>query len=91
MQDCKEDDENDDDDNTIRYKLNPKKLIALENALKKNFAPEFLNRIDKTIVFNPLDKKVLKNIIIPMQNNRDARNIIQSQIRKNKLLKIVKF
>lgn len=27
------------------------------------FAPEFLNRIDKTIVFNPLDKKVLKNII----------------------------
>lgn len=28
------------------------------------FAPEFLNRIDKTIVFNPLDKKVLKKIII---------------------------
>ncbi len=28
------------------------------------FAPEFLNRIDKTIVFNPLDKKVLKNIVI---------------------------
>jgi ATP-dependent Clp protease ATP-binding subunit ClpC len=27
------------------------------------FAPEFLNRIDKTIVFNPLDKKILKNII----------------------------
>jgi len=26
-----------------------------------------------------------------MQNNRDARNIIQSQIRKNKLLKIIKF
>lgn len=28
------------------------------------FAPEFLNRIDKTIVFNPLDKKILKNIIL---------------------------
>lgn len=28
------------------------------------FSPEFLNRIDKTIVFNPLDKKVLKNIVI---------------------------
>ncbi len=28
------------------------------------FAPEFLNRIDKTIVFNPLDKKILRNIII---------------------------
>ena len=27
------------------------------------FSPEFLNRIDKTIVFSPLDKKVLKNIV----------------------------
>ena len=31
--------------------------------LPEFFAPEFLNRIDKTIVFNPLDKKILKNII----------------------------
>jgi ATP-dependent Clp protease ATP-binding subunit ClpC len=28
------------------------------------FAPEFLNRIDKTVVFSPLDKKVLKQIIL---------------------------
>lgn len=28
------------------------------------FSPEFLNRIDKTIVFSPLDKKVLKNIVM---------------------------
>ena len=27
------------------------------------FAPEFLNRIDKTIVFSPLDKKSLKSIV----------------------------
>lgn len=32
--------------------------------LTEVFAPEFLNRIDKTIVFNPLDKKVLKSIVI---------------------------
>ena len=31
--------------------------------LPEFFSPEFLNRIDKTIVFNPLDKKILKNII----------------------------
>ena len=31
--------------------------------LTEVFAPEFLNRIDKTIVFNPLDKKVLKSIV----------------------------
>ncbi len=32
------------------------------------FAPEFLNRIDKTIVFNPLDKKVLKSIVVLQMN-----------------------
>lgn len=31
--------------------------------LPEFFAPEFLNRIDKTVVFNPLDKKVLRSII----------------------------
>ncbi|EKE28296.1 MAG: hypothetical protein ACD_3C00082G0008 [uncultured bacterium (gcode 4)] len=31
--------------------------------LEEYFPPEFLNRIDKTIVFNPLDKKVLRKII----------------------------
>ena len=35
--------------------------------------------------------EILKNIIIPMQNNRDTRNIIQSHIRKSKYLKIIKF
>ena len=37
---------------------------VIETALKRTFSPEFLNRIDKTIVFSPLDKKILKNIII---------------------------
>lgn len=32
-------------------------------SLEEYFSPEFLNRIDKTIVFNPLDKKVLRKII----------------------------
>lgn len=41
--------------------------IIREKVIKQlpdYFAPEFLNRIDKTIVFSPLDKKILKNIII---------------------------
>ncbi len=33
-------------------------------SLSDVFAPEFLNRIDKTIVFRPIDKKVLKKIIV---------------------------
>jgi ATP-dependent Clp protease ATP-binding subunit ClpC len=30
---------------------------VVENALKKAFAPEFLNRIDDVIMFNSLDKR----------------------------------
>ena len=35
----------------------------IENALKKSFAPEFLNRIDDIIVFNALDRKDIHVII----------------------------
>ncbi len=35
----------------------------IENALKKAFAPEFLNRIDDVIVFNPLEKEHIDLII----------------------------
>lgn len=40
---------------------NSKSII--ENALKKAFAPEFLNRIDDVIVFNPLEKEHIDIII----------------------------
>lgn len=40
---------------------NSKSII--ENALKKSFAPEFLNRIDDVIVFNPLEKHDIDLII----------------------------
>jgi ATP-dependent Clp protease ATP-binding subunit ClpC len=36
---------------------------VIENALKKSFAPEFLNRIDDVIVFNPLEKEDINKII----------------------------
>ncbi|MBD3580934.1 ATP-dependent Clp protease ATP-binding subunit [Flavobacterium selenitireducens] len=36
---------------------------VIENALKKAFAPEFLNRIDDVIVFNPLEKEHIDLII----------------------------
>lgn len=32
--------------------------------LPEFFAPEFINRIDKTVVFKPLDKKILEKIIL---------------------------
>ena len=36
---------------------------TIQNALKKTFAPEFLNRIDDVIVFNSLEKEHMHKII----------------------------
>ena len=36
---------------------------VIENALKKAFAPEFLNRIDDVVVFNPLEREHIHQII----------------------------
>jgi ATP-dependent Clp protease ATP-binding subunit ClpC len=37
--------------------------IVIENALKRFFSPEFLNRIDDVIVFNSLDKDAITKIL----------------------------
>lgn len=50
---------------TSSIKANKGKLEqnVLENALKKNFAPEFINRIDDIIYFNSLEKPEIIKII----------------------------
>jgi ATP-dependent Clp protease ATP-binding subunit ClpB len=35
----------------------------VESAMKDNFKPEFLNRIDDTVIFNSLDKENLRGIV----------------------------
>ena len=35
----------------------------IKNSLTDYFSPEFVNRIDKVVVFNPLDKKDIKKIV----------------------------
>ena len=39
-----------------------KKKKLYEDAVKAAFKPEFVNRIDEIIIFNPLDEKVVKDI-----------------------------
>jgi len=46
---------------TAQADANAKRVI--ENALKKSFAPEFLNRIDDVIVFNALEREDIHSII----------------------------
>ena len=58
--------------------------VLIENGIYKGYAFYDLNyQITKI--------DILKNILIPMQNTRDTRNIIQAYIRKSKTLKMIKF
>ena len=36
---------------------------VIKNALKKTFAPEFLNRVDDIVIFNTLEKKDIEKIV----------------------------
>ena len=47
------------------------------NLLKENFKPEFLNRIDEIITFNPLNKDVQLKIVTKLLRNLDMRLIAQ--------------
>ena len=44
-------------------RLNEKVKLAAEEAAKRKFAPEFMNRIDKTVVFHPLRAEQLEQIL----------------------------
>ncbi|MCG2612050.1 GIY-YIG nuclease family protein [Flavobacterium sp. SM15] len=64
--------------------IDERSAVLVENGVYKGYCFYDLNYQINNI-------EILKNIIIPMQNNRDSRNIIQSFIRKNKVQKILKF
>jgi len=58
--------------------------ILIENGIYKGYCFYDLN-------YQILNIEILKNLIIPMQNNRDTRSIIQGYLRKNKVLKVIHF
>lgn len=64
--------------------ISERSAVLIENGIYKGYAFYDLNYQINNI-------EILRNIIIPMQNNRDAKNIIQGHIRKNQTLKTVKF
>ena len=63
---------------------NERSAVLIENGAYKGYAFYELN-------YQITNIEILKKIIIPMQNNKDVRTIIQSYIRKKKALKIVRF
>lgn len=56
---------------------------TIKNSLWDYFSPEFLNRIDKTIIFNPLDKKSISKIV--EINLKDLEN----RLYENKNIKLM--
>ncbi|MGX7666183.1 exonuclease domain-containing protein [Flavobacterium pedocola] len=64
--------------------IDERSAVLVENGVYKGYCFYDLNYQVNNI-------EILKNIIIPMQNNRDSRNIIQNYTRKKKVLKIIKF
>jgi DNA polymerase-3 subunit epsilon len=64
--------------------LNERSAVLIENGIYKGYAFYDLN-------YQVTHIDILKNILIPMQHNRDAKTIIQGQIRKSKTLKVISF
>lgn len=65
-------------------KISERSAVLVKNGVLKGYAFYDLN-------YQITNVEILKNIIIPMDNNRDTRNIIQGYLRKNKGFKIIKF
>jgi DNA polymerase-3 subunit epsilon len=64
--------------------ISERSAVLIENGIYKGYAFYDLNYQIHNI-------EILRNIIIPMQNNRDTKNIIQGHIRKNKTIKTIQF
>lgn len=64
--------------------LEERSAILIENGIYKGYCFYDLN-------YQITNIEVLKNIIIPMQNNRDTKNIIQAYLRKQRVMKIIKL
>lgn len=64
--------------------ISERSAVLIENGIYKGYAFYDLN-------YQITNIKILKNILTPMLNNRDTKNIIQAYLRKEKKPKLIKF
>ena len=57
-----------------REQIIEKTTAQVMEMLKKTIRPEFLNRIDETIMFTPLDKQEIKEIV-RLQTDAVSKNL----------------
>ena len=50
-----------------------KKRSQYEQVIKQTFKPEFINRIDEIVIFNPLDKETIRKVARKFLDNLAAR------------------
>lgn len=55
---------------------------AVQDSLKTKFLPEFLNRIDETILFEPLRKEQIRKIVV-LQIQRLEQQLVENHYRLN--------
>ncbi len=73
---------------------NQKKQKEYEEIVKYTFKPEFINRIDEIIIFNPLDKDVIKQVankFINILKNRLAESDVELSISNKAMDKIIEL
>jgi len=64
--------------------IDERSAVLIENGIYKGYAFYDLN-------YQITHIDILKNILIPMQHNRDVKTIIQRQIRRSKSIKVISF
>jgi len=64
--------------------LEERSAVLIENGVYKGYCFFDLN-------YQVSNVDILKNLIIPMQHNRDTKTIIQGYLRRHKVMRILKF
>lgn len=64
--------------------IEERSVVHIENGIFKGIAFYNLN-------YQLTNSEILKSLITPMSNNKDAQHIIQSYLRRNKVLKVIKL
>ena len=58
---------------TSEFSSDEKLKNTLSEIVKKHFSPEFVNRIDETVIFHPLDRRHIRNIAEIQINRLNSR------------------
>lgn len=69
----------DDDEKTVKEPSSQEMKDRISTVLRQNFKPEFLNRIDETIIFHSLTKKEIEHIV-DLQLNRAISRLAKKNI-----------